>query len=605
MLGELEDVKPLVIGWLEELAIQATKKGSKAALLYNRSLDKVRLFPGAVTDPKTLKLIQYVGDKTVEILTAKLRKHCEVNKYAFPSAFETSLNEAKRRGEDVETVVKKPRKKKQYVPRHRSGGFAIMIALYIRDKSRKGLTKNEIVEIAAPFADKSFSSNPSSNEFHSAWSSIKILINNELVYSTGRSPKLYLLTDEGMVLARQLKETVGVQSSPIRENIEISFDNNVLVSPNTSLQTEYKGLESSPIKYQDLFINSQESVDMLGDIQERDQTEGRSQTQERNQTQEGNINPLQQIHDVKNRIYDGIKYDVWPHDEFEVILLIDNREVRSQQDRDFFLKRLNSLKIKCEVRTLAVGDTLWIAKHLTSGKEAALNIICERKKLDDLAFSIKDGRFQEQKNRLKKTGMKHFYYLIEEAGGDKVMDMMESIQTAMSLTMTVSDFYLRKFKDIDETILFLASTTQVIIDNFTEMKTKLIVLRPRTINNLLEYTDSIVKFRNHFEKRSTSYECVHLYDIFQELLGKTGMMTVKEMFILMLMAIRGVSLERAISIQNRFHTPKLLLDFYAEHKNDPIEVRKKLLVHEFKDQIGNKKIGKVCLENIYNIWGGK
>ena len=585
MLGELEDVKPLVIGWLEELAIQATKKGSKAALLYNRSLDKVRLFPGAVTDPKTLKLIQYVGDKTVEILTAKLRKHCEVNKYAFPPAFDTSLNGAKRRGDDVETVLKKPRKKKQYVPRHRSGGFAIMIALYIRDKSRKGLTKNEIVEIAAPFADKSFSSNPSSNEFHSAWSSIKILINNELVYSTGRSPKLYLLTDEGMVLARQLKETVGVQSSPIRENMEISFDNNVLVSPNTSLQTEYKHLESSPIKYHDLFVNSQESEDIIGLTQERI------------------INPLP-IHDVENRIYDGIKYDVWPHDEIEVILLIDNREVRSQQDRDFFLKRLNSLKIKCEVRTLAVGDTLWIAKHLTSGKEAALNIICERKKLDDLAFSIKDGRFQEQKNRLKKTGMTHFYYLIEEAGGEKVMEMMESIQTAMSLTMTVSEFYLRKFRDIDETILFLASTTQVIIDNFAEKKTKLIVIRPRTINSLLEYTDTIVKFRNHFEKRSTSYECVHLYDIFQELLGKTGMMTVKEMFILMLMAIRGVSLERAISIQNRFHTPKLLLDFYAEHKNDPIEVKKKLLVHEFKDQIGNKKIGKVCLENIYNIWGG-
>lgn len=551
------DIKPLVIEWLEDLAIQATKRGTKAALLYNRALDRVRNFPDPISDPKTLKLIQYVGDKTVDILTGKLRKHCEAAKCEFPAAFDPSLNEAKRRAEDVDKVVKKPRKKKQYVPRHRSGGFAIMIALYIRDKGRKGLTKSEIVEVAAPYADKSFASNPSSNEFHSAWSSIKILVNNELVYSTGRSPKLYLLTDEGMELARQLKETVGILSSPVRQNVEVSFDNNILVSPDTTrIEPE-------------LFVRSQEN----------------------------------EVHDINNRIYNGIKYEIWPHDEFEVILLIDNREVRSQQDRDFFLKRLSTLNIKCEVRTLAVGDTLWIAKHHKSGKEVALNIICERKKLDDLAFSIKDGRFQEQKNRLKKTGMKHFYYLVEEVGGEKVLDMMDSIQTAISLTMTVSDFYLRKFKDIDETILFLASTTKVIMDRFTENKTKLVVLRPRTIYSQQEYTETIYEFRNHFEKRATSYECVHLYDIFQELLGKTGMMTVKEMFILMLMAIRGVSLERAISIQGRFPTPRLLLDYYAEHRDELEEVRKKLLVHEFKDQIGNKKIGKVCLENIFNIWG--
>lgn len=84
---------------------------------------------------------------------------------------------------------------------------------------------------------------------------------------------------------------------------------------------------------------------------------------------------------------------------FDVVLILDNREVRSRTDRDFIQTELTRQGIKCEVRPLSVGDVTWVAKSKTQSQlsEIMLDTVLERKRLDDLAASIKDGRFREQK----------------------------------------------------------------------------------------------------------------------------------------------------------------------------------------------------------------
>lgn len=47
------------------------------------------------------------------------------------------------------------------------------------------------------------------------------------------------------------------------------------------------------------------------------------------------------VHDSQNRIYDGTPYEIWTKDEYEVIIYIDNREIRAQQERDFSEDSLN------------------------------------------------------------------------------------------------------------------------------------------------------------------------------------------------------------------------------------------------------------------------
>lgn len=641
------DLKHLFVEWLQEAAINATKKGTKAALLYNKALDRVRNYPLAIDNPKTLKLIQFVGDKTVVYLSDKLKTYCEQNGFGLPAAFggsgaENSGNKRKNDLDETDNSNEKPkrqRKPKQYIPRKRSGGYAILLALYLGDKERKGLRKEEIILYATPYSDKSFNSNPSANEFYSAWSSIKILQTHFLVDCSGRSPRMYFLSDEGFELAKRLKETEGLHSSPASNQIaDYSFDNDVRATPDNSrimlelysspldhaktkpdmlthnrfdsTRTSNFGMSLSP-RLMSFPLKPKEGIQHRKRLAEETTAcpivEENFQSNNGPHTQDHRNSKSKLVHDAANKTYDGTKYDIWTPEEYEVTLIIDNREIRSQKERDFFQTRLTNLGVECDVRPLSVGDVVWIAKNKQTGREVVLNTICERKRLDDLVSSIKDGRFQEQKNRLKKSGMKHFYYLVEEiqlTGVNTYGDMTDAIQTAMSITMTISDFYLKRFKSIEDTISFLASLTKVIKEKFAKEKTNLLVLKPRSIKNQAEYGQLIQQFRTKFEGRKTLYECVYIFSTFQDTMAKTGMMTVKEMFILMLMVVRGLSLERAVSIQNYFQTPKRFIEFYTvEHKHLPETQKKQLMMNLFKNEIGNKKIGKVLLEKIYDIWG--
>ncbi|CCG24687.1 Mus81 protein [Candida orthopsilosis Co 90-125] len=589
-----EDFKQYIIQWIETDAIEATKNGSKMAVLYNKMLGQIRRTPGPIVDTKSLKQIKFVGVKTAVMLSNRVLQLCKANGWEPPVGFmdeaeahKSALSKTDQLVEEDSSTrpVKRARTVASYVPKQRSGAFAIMVTLYLRDREGRGMTREQISQHAAPYSDKSFTT--STTSMYSAWDSIKTLIKRELVYVTGRSPKMYYLTEEGRELASKLKTAVNIESSPMQSNTiaNSSFDNGV--------RFESSFEKSSPIVNRniDLASDRQSSIRLHNSAHN-------SRLVSEVLPPTGNI-----VHDSQNRIYDGTPYEIWTKDEYEVIIYIDNREIRAQQERDFFRRQLELANIKCDVKALACGDITWVARHLRTGREAVLNYLCERKRIDDLCDSIKDGRFLEQKNRMKKSGMMHCFYLVEEVSlvKERAYAIMDSIQTGIAQTMTNARLYLRRFKDIDETIEFLASLTGVIKD--VHVHKNLVVLRPRDIYNQDHYNELLVNFREKFETRA-NYECCHLFSSFQEMMGKTTQMTVRELFILMLMTIKGCSLEKAIVIQNRFPTPKRLLDFYhQQNAHAPLETKKQLMVDEFKTQVGNKKIGKVLSEKIYDIWG--
>ena len=61
--------------------------------------------------------------------------------------------------------------------------------------------------------------------------------------------------------------------------------------------------------------------------------------------------------------------------------------------RDELTKRC----VDMDIRKLQVGDFLWVAKEKNGPRELVLDYIVERKRLDDLASSIIDTRYEEQK----------------------------------------------------------------------------------------------------------------------------------------------------------------------------------------------------------------
>ena len=121
----------------------------------------------------------------------------------------------------------------------------------------------------------------------------------------------------------------------------------------------------------------------------------------------------------------------------EVILFVDNREKRNNQDGNYLYERLTKNGLRCELKSLPLGDFLWVLRFNTlapeepeggkkKGKKKAnpfvytdyvLDFITERKTADDLAASIMDGRYEEQKYRLKNCGINNVVYLVEGSPG--------------------------------------------------------------------------------------------------------------------------------------------------------------------------------------------
>lgn len=158
---------------------------------------------------------------------------------------------------------------------------------------------------------------------------------------------------------------------------------------------------------------------------------------------------------------------------FTVELLLDNREVRSKTDRDYIQNGLVTQGVQPIVRPLDLGDAMWIAKMKDprdlsrlgeEGEEIVLDWIVERKRLDDLIGSIKDGRFHEQKFRMKKSGVKNIVYIIEEysVSTETAQTYHDSVVSAITGTQVVNGFFVKRTRKLDDTIRYLVRMTRML-----------------------------------------------------------------------------------------------------------------------------------------------
>ena len=134
-------------------------------------------------------------------------------------------------------------------------------------------------------------------------------------------------------------------------------------------------------------------------------------------------------------------------------LVVDNRELTHQGiPCRQFENLLNILEDKSKVSQLSLGDFIWIYLDNKTNKEYVLDYIIERKTLDDLAASILDGRYREQKQRLKKSNITNIYYLIEGVKFEsKHMNISQkALETAILNTITIHDINIIKTDNIKE-----------------------------------------------------------------------------------------------------------------------------------------------------------
>ncbi|CAI4225849.1 unnamed protein product [Auanema sp. JU1783] len=147
-----------------------------------------------------------------------------------------------------------------------------------------------------------------------------------------------------------------------------------------------------------------------------------------------------------------------PFQQPEIILICDNREHHGNKRGKTVVEQLTKSDIRFELRSLSVGDYLWVAR-LIDGSELVLDWVVERKTWDDLKSSIRKGRYDEQKQRICKAPMKNRVYLIEGRGRGDV-----PCEQAIATTMIRDDFMIQRCESGLQTANFLAILTRKLIE---------------------------------------------------------------------------------------------------------------------------------------------
>lgn len=583
-MEDSECANPQFLGWVKEWLDVARERNSKGVTAYRNAYESLKACPIAFEHPASLQQLKGFGPKLCERLEDKLKHHCQQNGLPMPEhpqvkkANERALNEQAGNDDDAETrPKKKTRQPKAYVPAFRSGAYALILGLSnLPEDVSSSLTKAELIEASQPHCDASFTAPSDPTKFYTAWSSMKTLIQKELVYERGRPLRRYALTDEGWAVVKRIKETAQWQEE--------------------NGASEQQGSRHPP---QPLVAAADQALapnasDPLTAVDEPSFYQ--------NVVSDGPV----VLADDDLPSFTPIRI---PPGSFTVHLVLDVREVRAKTDRDYMQEELAKQGVNPIMRSLEIGDVQWIAKchdptllsrHGVEGDEIVLDWIVERKRLDDLIGSIKDGRFHEQKFRLNKSGVRKVVYLIEEISMDSAAYQRyeEAVQSAIASTQVVNGYFVKRTQKIDDTIKYLARLTAMLKRTYESKHLNVIPTKVITAQN---YSRLI----QHLHEREPSVGYYVTYPAFASLASKSETMTLRDVFLKMLMTTKGLTGERALEIQRNWKTPYDFVKAFDACGTDEQgkKRRRDLVAGELSHLVGRKKMSKPLSHKIAEVWG--
>ncbi|KRY59839.1 Serine/threonine-protein kinase ULK3 [Trichinella britovi] len=476
----------LIEHWLGLMVTEAEKKDSKSAFSYRRALTSVRKFPAQLHSVDEAKLLlQYFGDKMCMVLKKKLDEFCAehgeptltnvagyVGKSVGDKLLHSNANRAvsvvKKRcscAESVEKCFKQPttsssspslssstksrRKSSSFIPKNRSGAYAILRALYdaLNLDNLEWVGTAELQRRAQAYCDQYIG--PSTrNQHYTAWMGRKTLIAHGLVESRRSRGNDYRLTECGKRLAAQLDQMTNVVESPKasafvdeqQQHAEMTCESSSCATDSIAMQNHLASQKADP-----------------------------------------GLEPRST--DWHCCTVCGTRHVLLAADGYDVLMLVDNSETKGgptgragprsqlQSSKAKMKAALLRAGIDFEERELSVGDYLWLARSKTDSRdEFVLDVIVERKRVDDLANSVleKEGRYREQKFRLKRCGLKNVVYLVEDFDG---MDSMAEykkllVRGACAKTQLIDQFHFVRTHNLEETVVYLKTMTEYLRQSY-------------------------------------------------------------------------------------------------------------------------------------------
>ncbi|KAK3362212.1 hypothetical protein B0T25DRAFT_490052 [Lasiosphaeria hispida] len=597
---------PMLLEWVKEWWDTARERNTKGVTTYKHAYDSLKACPIVFEHPASLQQLKGFGPKLCERLTDKLKEHCEENGLPMPlhpskkrgtaSKLARALNEAAGDGDDDEEAArppKKARKVKPYVPNYRTGAYALVLALSMQEENAPvGMTKADLIDTAQQYCDTSFTAPPDPTKFYTAWASMKTLSQKELVYERGRPLKRYALTDEGWEVAKRIRALAAA-------NGEVIVDPNVVrrASPPAANRPAAVPQGNAPRAVAQPILDDDDDDDNDKEIPQSQLSEFKDVVADGNPVADDSALPVF----TPIRLAPGT---------FTVELVLDVREVRAKTDRDYMQDELTKRGVKPIMRALELGDALWVAKCTqpgwlsrvgAEGDEVVLDWIVERKRLDDLIGSIKDGRFHEQKFRLRRSGINNVVYIVEDIAMDSThfSKYEEAVQSAVASIQVVNGYFLKRTQMMDETIRYLVSMTNMLKKVYESKPLHVIPTAVITAKNYLPL------LRQAREKTPSVSHYVS-YPAFASLASKSDLMTLRDVYLKMLMCTRGVTGEKALEMQKVWKTPYDFVKAYERLTGTAEEVKNQkinLVSDRLNHLVGRKKILKGVSHKIAKVWG--
>jgi len=270
---------------------------------------------------------------------------------------------------------------------------------------------------------------------------------------------------------------------------------------------------------------------------------------------------------------------------------VDNREQELLKHiRELIINIPLFKELEVLVENLPLGDII-----ISNNVEDKLYI--ERKSINDLSASIKDGRYEEQSYRL--NGLSHhnhnIIYLIEgdinrvNRFKDNKIEKLTLYSSIFSLNYYKGFSVIRTFS-IDETAIFICNTANKLRKGESENKQP---YYQNTINTILNTSVSLEENTNETDHDNDQENINTVKDYVSVVKkNKKDNITPDNIGEIMLCQIPGISSVTAIAIINKFGTLSNLITQIKENEN----CLKDITYTNSKNQV--RKVNKTCLVNL-------
>ncbi|XP_032686476.1 crossover junction endonuclease MUS81 [Odontomachus brunneus] len=259
---------------------------------------------------------------------------------------------------------------------------------------------------------------------------------------------------------------------------------------------------------------------------------------------------------------------------FDIILLVDTQETcggKTKSQHDATLVELTQLGVLFEVRRLKVGDFAWIAKCRKTNDELVIPYIVERKRMDDLSASITDGRFHEQKFRMKQSGIENLMYIVENIDKNTRFSIPFSSLLQASVNCIVQDNFTVKYtKNHKDSMSYLSCVTKTLIKIY--MNKRLVGCKREQLTQINNIDNTVYLMElKEFNKSSS----------------KKRTFKISEMFVRQLLQLKGMSVEKAMAIVEHYSAPKLLIASLQNCDKNGEQLLANVQVGDKKRQLGH------------------